>query len=145
MTAYSQGRESPPASSGPLRTRTHLGFLAIPLLLAACAADTSGYPPVARIDATPRAIPEADSFRTAVTLDATMSADPIDDPDGTRPLRYRWEIIGDEFRIQDGSLTSAQVTLTFLGERPATVQLTVTDGDGLESSAQEHLQLTITP
>ena len=140
MTRYSQGHETP-MSLG----RNLCPYLALVVVLAACTATDSGYPPVARINAAPHAIPEADGFRTPVTLDASMSADPIDDPDGTRPLRYQWEIIGDEYRIQDGTMTSPMVTLTFLGERPPTVQLTVIDGDGLESSAQEHLQLTITP
>jgi hypothetical protein len=102
-----------------------------------------GYPPVARIGATPRAIPEHDGFHTAVTLDATASADPIDDPAGARPLGYRWEIIGDEYRVQSGATSAKTLTVTFLGSRPATVQLTVTDETGLTSTAQEQLQLTL--
>ncbi len=111
---------------------------------AGCANDT-GYPPVARIGAAPRAIPENDAFHTAVTLDASTSADPIDDPEHKHTLGYRWTIVGDDFRIQDGTLTSARLTVTFLGNRPATVQLTVSDDDGLASTAQEQLQLTLRP
>ena len=114
-------------------------------LLVACANEEPGYPPVARIGAAPRAIPEGDAFRTPVTLDATASADPIDDPEGKRPLSYEWHIVGDEFRLQEGTLRSAQVTLTLVGDHPATVQLTVTDEDGRSSTAQEQLQLTVRP
>jgi hypothetical protein len=110
-------------------------------LLACTAAD--GYPPVARIGAMPGAIGENDGFMTAVVLDGSASADPIDDPDASRPLRYRWQIIGDEFRIDDGSLTSASVTIRLLGETPATILLTVTDEDGNASTAREQLQLTL--
>lgn len=124
-----------------------LASLLVPLApmtwLGACGNTNDGYPPVARIGATPRAIPESDAFHTPVTLDASASADPIDDPDGKRPLRYEWNIVGDEYRIQDGALNQAKVTVTLVGDRPATVQLTVTDEDGLSSTAQEQLQLTI--
>ena len=113
--------------------------------LAACGNTNDGDPPVARIGATPRAIPEGDTFQTPVTLDASASADPIDDPSGARPLSFRWTIIGDEYRLQDGALTDAKVTLTLVGDRPATVQLTVTDEDGNSSTAQEQLQLTVRP
>ncbi len=112
--------------------------------LAACAAP-DGYPPVARIAFQPGAIPENDGFQTTVTLDAAMSADPIDDPEGAHALSYRWEIVGDEYRVQEGSLGSAAITLTLLGERPATILLTVTDRDGQSSTAREQLQLTLAP
>jgi hypothetical protein len=111
----------------------------------ACGNTSDGYPPVARIGAAPRAIPEADAFHTPVVLDASASADPIDDPEGTHRLSFRWTIIGDEYRIQDGTLNDAKLTVTLVGDRPATVQLTVTDEDGLSSTAQEQLQLTVRP
>ena len=114
-------------------------------LLVACSEPADGYPPVARIGVTPRAIPETDAFRTRVMLDASASADPIDDPDRTHGLYYRWEILGDEFRVEQGSMISAQLGLVFLGEHPATVRLTVTDEDGRSSSAQTQLQLTLRP
>jgi hypothetical protein len=115
------------------------------VLLTACASESIGYPPVARIGADPRAIPESDAFRTSVTLDASGSADPIDDPERTRPLAYTWRIIGDEYRVEDGSLDAASVTVTLLGDRPATVQLTVADEDGNTATAQTQLQLTLRP
>jgi hypothetical protein len=118
--------------------------LLVLMLLAACD-DASGYPPVARIAFTPGSIDENDGFQTPVVLDGTGSADPIDDPAGERSLRYRWKIVGDEFRIVDGSLAEARVTLTFLGETPATILLTVTDGDDDSNTARENLQLTVRP
>lgn len=112
------------------------------LLVASCASE-QGRPPVARITAEPRAIPEHDGFQTDVILDGTTSADPIDDPDGTRPLSYAWEITGDEVRFQQGTPASPTITVRFLGDRPATVRLTVTDEDGHHSTARLQMQLTL--
>jgi hypothetical protein len=112
------------------------------LLLAACGVEP-GHAPVARINAAPRAILENDGFRTDVVLDGSASEDPVDDPDNSEPLEYQWTVENDEFRVEDGSLTSATVTLRFLGERPATVRLTVTDPDGKSAVARTQLQLTI--
>jgi hypothetical protein len=101
-------------------------------------------PPIARIDLTPAAIPENDDFQTEVVLDASRSADPIDDPEGAERLDVRWEIIGDEARFASGDgATDATPTVTFRGDAPATIRLTVTDADGLEATAVEHLQLTV--
>lgn len=139
----------------PLGVRAFAGLgsrFAIPVLAAttlalgggAGCADIEGRPPVARIDATPRAIPEHDDFQTAVVLDASRSADPIDDPDGGLPLRYAWELTNDEFRLEPGSdLESPTVRLRFRGERPATVRLTVTDTDGQSATARLQMQLTV--
>ncbi len=122
-------------------------LLAISVLGGGCALD-DGRPPLARIDVVPAAIPENDGFQTEVVLDASRSADPIDDPDGSEPLAVRWEIIGDEARYASGDeafliLGDLTPTLTFRGDQPATIRLTVTDADGLEATATEHLQLTV--
>jgi hypothetical protein len=90
------------------------------------------------------AIPEHDNFATSVTLDGTRSADPVDDPDGTHPLDFRWEIVGDEARFEPGSNEDdATPAVTFRGDRPATITLTVTDADGLAASATTYVQLTV--
>lgn len=112
------------------------------LLLAACAGD-EGHPPLARIELSPGAILENDGFQTEVTLDASTSADPIDDPDGRAPLSFAWTITGDEFRYERGRATSAAPVVRFRGDRPATIELTVTDADGVTASAVAHLQLTV--
>jgi hypothetical protein len=117
-------------------------FAALLAPVGACTGN-DGYPPVARIEVMPGAVLENDGFSTAVLLDGRTSADPIDDPDGERPLRYEWEIVGDEYRIDDGSLGSAMLTVRFLGETPATIFLTVTDEDGNASTARQQLQLTL--
>jgi hypothetical protein len=117
-----------------------LWFLA--LILAACGVEP-GHAPVARISAAPRAILENDGFRTDVVLDGSASEDPVDDPENSEPLDYLWTVENDEFRVEDGSLSSARVTLRLLGARPATVRLTVTDGDGKAATARTQLQLTI--
>lgn len=110
--------------------------------VAACSA-VDGHPPVPRIELAPGTIVAHDSFQTAVTLDGTPSADPIDDPDGAAPLTFAWTITGDEFRFDRGRATSAAPVVRFLGDRPATIELTVTDADGASASTAVHLQLTV--
>lgn len=114
------------------------GALATP----GCVAD-EGRPPIARVVLAPEAIPENDGFQTAVTLDATSSADPVDDPDGSDRLTYVWAIAGDEFRFDAGDAADPTPVVRFRGDRPATITLTVTDRDGLEASATVNLQLTV--
>jgi len=105
--------------------------------------DPGGHPPIARITISPGAIPENDGFQTAVTLDGAGSADPIDDPAGETPLRYLWQIEGDEHRFESGGDTAVKPVVRFGGDRPASIRLTVIDGDDLEASVVEHLRLTI--
>jgi len=111
--------------------------------LGGCLAD-DGRPPIARIDIVPGSIPEHDDFQTAVTLNGSASGDPVDDPDGSEPLVYEWEILGDESRFDAGSSATDQAPVVlFRGEVPATVLLTVTDPDGLDATAQAHVQLSV--
>jgi hypothetical protein len=122
----------------------HLLVTTLGITLSGCASEDAGRPPLARIDITPMAIPEHDNFETAVTLDGTRSADPVDDPDGSRPLDFFWEISGDDARYESGSHDDdVTPALRFRGERPATVTLTVTDADGLSASATTYVQLTV--
>jgi hypothetical protein len=102
-----------------------------------------GRPPIARISLAPEAILENDNFQTAVTLDASGSADTVDDPDGTQPLFYGWRIEGDDYRLDSGSEGSAMAVLRFRGARPPTIELTVTDTDGLDAVAIARLRLTV--
>jgi hypothetical protein len=109
---------------------------------AGCTLD-EGRPPLARIEITPPSIVENDGFQTTVTLDGTASADPLDDPDGSSRLTFAWEILDDEHRFE-GSRASSPVAMVLLrGDRPATIVLTVTDGDDLEATAVGHVQLTV--
>jgi len=112
------------------------------LVLLACE-QPAGHAPVARITATPRAIPEHDGFQTDVVLSGASSADPVDDPDGALPLAYRWEIIGDDVHLEAGTFAARDLTIRLLGDRPATVLLTVTDADGQSATARLQLQLTL--
>ena len=73
-----------------------------------------------------------------------MSADQLDDPDGSRPLDYQWTIVGDEFRFADGSDTSQAPVVEFRGDRSATIELTVTDEDGMTSTVSFQMTLTVT-
>jgi hypothetical protein len=103
-----------------------------------------GRPPLARIEISPAAIPEDDGFETLVVLDGTASADPVDDPDGSEPLEFRWTIIGDDFELESGSRdTDRAPEIRFRGDRPATIELTVVDADGLDASATAYVQLTV--
>jgi hypothetical protein len=110
--------------------------------LLGCAGEP-GHAPIARPTATPRAIPEGDSYQTDVVLDGSQSADPIDDPVGDRSLSYRWEIVGDDARVMSGRLDEAKVTVRFFGAHPATLLLTVTDEDGQSATARLQMQLTV--
>lgn len=119
-------------------------IVAVAAGLAACAAD-EGRPPVARIDLRPDQIGENDGFQTAVTLDGTASADPIDHPDGAR-IGFAWQILDDEVRFEPGSHSDdAAPVVRLRGDRPATIILTVTDDDGLTSTTTAHLRLTTSP
>jgi hypothetical protein len=111
-------------------------------LLVGCTAD-EGRPPLARIVMTPDTILENDGFQTAVTLDGTTSADPIDDPAGTGRLTYAWTIEGDEVRFEEGRATSPKPVIRLRGDRPATISLTVTDADGLEATVVAHMRLSV--
>ena len=61
----------------------------------------------------------------------------------TAPLTYAWTIAGDEFRFERGRATSPAPVLRFRGDRPALIELTVTDADGATATAHAHLQLTV--
>src|SRR5688500_647303 len=83
---------------------------------AGCATE-EGRPPIARIDVTPGSIPENDGFQTAVVLDGTRSADPVDDPDGSASLEFLWSVEGDEVRFEAGSRdTDEAPTVRFRGD-----------------------------
>ena len=68
---------------------------------------------------------------------------PIDDRAGTRPLSFRWEITGDDVRVVAGRTDEPKLTVRLFGSHPATVLLTVTDEEGMSSSARLQLQLTV--
>lgn len=116
---------------------------ALPLIVVAACTASDGHPPLARIELVPEAILENDGYQTAVTLDATTSADPIDDPAGDGALTYAWTIAGDEYRYDRGRATSAAPVLRFRGDSPAIIEVTVTDADGATATATAHLQLTV--
>ncbi len=129
-----------------LRTRQiHrlLGPLVLALVALAGCDVGDGNPPLARASASPSAIVENDGFQTAVTLNGSASSDPIDDPSGSSPLTFRWTIRGDEYRYEDGTGTSAAPVVRFRGDRPATIELTVTDVDGMWSTVVFQTQLSI--
>jgi hypothetical protein len=125
--------------SGSLSARIALFGL---LLLPGCQLE-EGHPPVARAAAQPDTIPEHDNFQTEVVLDASESADPIDDPRATRPLTYQWQIRGDEYRFEEGDASSVSPVVSFYGGRPATIELEVSDEDGMTHTTAFELRLTV--
>ena len=120
-----------------------LGIVFAGTLLAACQVE-EGRPPIARIDLVPAAIPEHDGFETVVLLDGSSSADPVDDPESSEALGYRWEILGDDFEMEPGDdENDSAPAVRFRGDRPPSITLTVTDVDGLDSTVTAYLQLTV--
>lgn len=102
-----------------------------------------GHPPVPRISLSPDGVVENDGFQTSITLDATGSSDPVDDPNNTRPLRFEWRILNDEFRFDAGDVSSAMPMISVRGDRPATIELTATDEEGFSATTSVQLRLIV--
>ena len=100
--------------------------VAIALITAGCGGQ-SGHPPIARIRVQPEYVPVHDGYQTDVVLDGSGSADPVDDPLGTRPLLYQWSVADPNAPILPDP-SAAIVTIRIAGEAPVQVSLTVADG-----------------
>ena len=87
-------------------------------------------PPVAVIAADPISVPFQDGHKTVVTIDASGSTDPDGDP-----LTFEWAV---ESGLFTGGTTNEDRTiqLTFPGEVPVTVTVTVRDGRDGEDVAE---------
>ena len=87
-------------------------------------------PPVAIITANPISVNRGDNHQTTVTIDAAGSTDPDDDP-----LTFEWTVQNGNFV---GGTTNEDPTIqvTFPGEAPYTVTVTVRDGRGGEDTAE---------
>jgi hypothetical protein len=103
-----------------------------------CAADPER-PPIARITTSPTAILASDDFETEVTVDGSMSA--LLGAPGT-PLDYQWRFLDDEARTGD-PLDRVTLVVTFRGDRPPRIILTVTSPDGLQGEVSHQLPLTV--
>lgn len=113
------------------------------LVLFASCSSIGPRPPVPRFTVDPEFIPEGDAHETPVTLDATESADDLEDP--SVPLDFAWRVDDPSRRVVDGGLDEPIVVLTFSGEHVVTVTLTVTDPDGLSASVSDRVGLTVAP
>jgi hypothetical protein len=114
--------------------------LALGLLSAGCQQDL-GRPPVPRFTIAPEYVPEGDDHQTRVVLDATGSADELDDP--TAPIDLSWRFDDPDLRIVDGGDRDATIVVTIGGARPVTIVLTVTDPEGLSSTLSRRLGITL--
>ena len=85
--------------------------------------------PVAQIVSSHSSVPENDGNQTVVRLDGSGSSD----PDG-ETLTYNWSVPGGTF-VNGTTATDAIIQVTFPGASPYTVELTVTDENGLTGSA----------
>ena len=107
-----------------------------------CAA-SGGHTPTARIAADPLFIPLHDGGKTDVRLGGAASDDALDDPAGSRPLRFHWDIDDPEARITSGALDATRLTVRFAGARPTAVRLTVTDDTGDSGAALVEIGITL--
>lgn len=110
------------------------------LLLVACQQEL-GRPPVPRFEIDPAYVPQGDDFHTEVSLDASASADELDDPDS--PLGYEWSFDEDRVRIVRGNENAVIIAITVPGDRPVTISLTVEDPDGQRSTLEQRLGVTV--
>lgn len=117
--------------------RTALCVLA---LVAGCQQEL-GRPPVPRFTIDPEWVPEGDGHQTLVALDASGSADELDDPSAA--LEVTWTFDDGDVRFEDGGPHDEAVVLSFPGARPVTITLTVTDPEGLSSSLSRRLGIAV--
>jgi hypothetical protein len=90
----------------------------------------------------PNYIAQNDGFVTTIVLDGSASADEIDDPQGTNPLRFHFSF-SEPFRVASGGTEQSKVTVLFAGDRPVTATLQVTDVDGMTSNATVTIGITL--
>jgi len=104
-----------------------LGLLLGAALAAGGCQEEAGRAPVARFDVSPSYVPFHDGYTTVVTLDGSRSKDEIDDPAGTLPLGFHWDLDDPAVQVVEGSLDAAQVKVKLQGDRPTSVTLSVWD------------------
>jgi len=105
--------------------------------------DEAGRAPVARFDITPAYVPSHDGYATVVTLDGSRSKDEIDDPAGTLPLGFHWDLDDPAVQVVEGSLDAAEVRVKLQGDRPTTVTLTVRDSTGRNGVRTGYVGVTV--
>ena len=107
------------------------------ILSTGCMAEAAR-PPIARITTSPTAILARDEFRTEVTVDGRTSA-AFDDSGA--PLAYAWRFLDDEARTSQSPVRDMLV-VTFRGEHPPRIELTVTAPGGETGAVIAALPLT---
>lgn len=119
----------------------------IALALVACAGPPPS-PPTAVVDLRPGAICAGDDYATPIVISGARSSSALSlvpappDP-GAAPLTYRWDLRGDAFALDAGSLDGPELTVRVLGERPLHASLTVIDEDGGEATSLATLGLVV--
>jgi hypothetical protein len=111
---------------------------------AAACGSGGGHPPTARLTVAPAYVPFGDAYSTDVTLDASASADAIDDPAGVQPLSFSWT-------VEDGMATitpnprAPRVTVRVAGTHPVAVHIEVTDVSGEHGAASAVIGVSLPP
>ena len=133
-------------------TRIFAGCLVSCIFCVAACGSAHSHPPTARIAADPLYVALDDAYRTPISLDASGSRDPIDDPANEKPLRYLWWLEGslegsldvDDPQAQFApSPTAAQVILHLPGTHPIAVHLTVADYDDDKTTTTTIIGVTV--
>jgi hypothetical protein len=124
----------------PIATLARLGLVLSIGAGALIGCSAGGHPPVARLTLTPPYVPVGDHYQTAIVLDGSQSKDELDDPAGSFPLRFGFATDDPAPQLTpDG----AKATLRIAGDRPTAVSLTVTDADGLPTTVQKRIGVTL--
>jgi len=126
-----------------VRRLAYVGLLLCGVLGLGSCQEENGRAPVARFDLTPKYVPLHDGYTTVVALDGSKSKDEIDDPAGTLPLSFHWDLDDPALQIVDGSLAAAQLRVRLQGDRPTTVTLTVTDTTGRSGVRTGYVGVTV--
>lgn len=116
------------------------------LIVSGCGQGPSPYP-MAFFIVVPEYVCEADDHTTPVLLDASLSSSEARlliageaRAEGT-PLRYRWNLGNEDYRISEGDLEQSRLVVSFPGARTRSLELEVTNEAGAQAVRSQTLGL----